>query len=84
MFNSVFGKTMENVETIIHLRLTTDPNMAIKQFSMLNFKTEKYLEGLYMFEKYKTTVVMSRPMYVGCAMLDLSKMTALEFHYNGI
>ena len=53
MHNSVFGKTMENVETIIHLRLTTDPKMAIKQFSMLNFKTEKYLEGLYMFEKYK-------------------------------
>ena len=37
---------MENVEkTRIDLRLTTDPKMAVKQFSMLNSKTAKYLHG---------------------------------------
>ena len=51
---------------------------------MLNFKTAKYLEGLYMIEKYKTKVVMSQPIYVGCAILDLPKLTMLEFHYNVI
>ena len=51
---------------------------------MLNFKTAKYLEGLYMIAKYKTKVVMSKPTYVGCASLDLSKLTTLEFHYNVI
>jgi hypothetical protein len=82
MHNSVFGKTMENVKHRIGLRLTTDPNMAIKQFSMLNFKTAKHLDGLYMVEQYKTKVVMSKPIYVGCASLDLSKVTMLELHYN--
>ena len=31
-----------------------------------------------------TNVVMSKPMYVGCASLDLSNLTILEFHYNGV
>ena len=84
MNNSVFGKTMENVKHRIDLRLTTDPTMAVKQCSMLNFKTAKYLEGLYMIEKYKTKLVMNKPIYVGCANLDLSKLTMLEFHYNVI
>jgi hypothetical protein len=50
----------------------------------LNFKTAKYIDGLYMIEKYKTKVVMSKPIYVGCASLELSKLTMLEFHYNVI
>ena len=35
-----------------------------------------------MIEKYKAKVAMSKPIYVGCAILDLSKLTMLEFHYN--
>ena len=35
-----------------------------------------------MIEKYKTKVVMSKPIYVGCAILDLSKLTMLKFHYD--
>ena len=56
--------------------------MAIKQFSMLNCKAAEYLEGLCMIEQYKTKVVMSKPICVGCAVLDLSKLAMLEFHYN--
>ena len=84
MNTSVFGKTMENVKHIIDWRLTTDPNMAVKQFWMLNFKTAKFLEGVYMIEQYKTNVRMSKPIYVGCASLDLSTLTTLEFQYNVI
>ena len=35
-----------------------------------------------MIEKYKTKVVMSKPICVGCAILDLSNLTMLQFHYN--
>ena len=84
MNNSVFGNTVGNVKHRIDLRLTTDPKLAIKQFSMLNFKTAKYAEGLYMIEKYKTNVIMSKPIYVGCASLDITNLTMLEFHYNAI
>ena len=57
--------------------------MAIKQFSLLNFKTANYLEGLYMIEKYETKDVMHKLIYVGCSSLDLSKLTMFELHYNG-
>ena len=40
MNNSVFGETVEHVKHRIDLRLTTDPNMALKQFSMLNFNNK--------------------------------------------
>ena len=59
MNNSVFGETMEHVKHRIDLRLTTDPNMALKQFPMLNFNNKaKYPYGLYKIENYKTKVVL--------------------------
>ena len=58
--------------------------MAVKQFSMLNFKTAKSCEGAYMIENYKTKVVLSKTRYVGCAALDLSKLTTLQLHYHVI
>ena len=41
-----------------------------------------FFDGLYMIAKYKTKVVMSKPIYVGCATLDLSNLTMLQFQYN--
>ena len=84
MNNSVFGKTTEHVKHRLDLRLTTDHKLAVKQCSMLNFKNAKYLNGFYMIEKYKTNVVMSKPIYVGCASLALSNLTMLQVQYNVI
>jgi hypothetical protein len=84
MKNSVFGKTTENVNHRIDLRLTTDQTMAVKQWSMLNFKKAKYIDCLYMIDKYKTKVVMYKPIYVGCASLELSKLTMFKLHYKVI
>ena len=33
-----------------------------------------------MIAKYKTKVVMSKPIYVGCATLDLSNLTMLQLN----
>ena len=82
MHTWVFGKTTENVKHRIDLRLTIDPELAKQQFSMLYFQISGYVYGLYMIEQCKTKVVMSKPIYVGCASLDLSKLTILQVHYT--
>jgi hypothetical protein len=84
MNNSVFGKTMENVKNRSKLHLTVKPDNAIKWFSKINFKKTKYIEGLYMIEAFTEKVVLDKPIYVGCAILDLSKLHMLRFHYNVI
>jgi hypothetical protein len=84
MNNSVFGKTMQNVRKQMQIYLTTDHKKAIKRFGQLNFKHSTLCNGLYMIENYKTEIIYDKPVYVGCAILDLSKLKMLEFRYNVI
>ena len=84
MNNAVFGKTMENVQNRIDLKLTTDNKYAIKYFSKLNFKDSKYIKGLHLIEMFRTEIVYNKPIYVGTSVLDLSKLCMMDFHYNTI
>ena len=84
MNNAVFGKTMENVRNRMNLHLTTDQDNAIKWFSKPEFKTNTHANGLYLIETHKTRIVYDKPVYVGCAILDLSKLHMLQFHYDVI
>jgi hypothetical protein len=73
MNNTVFGKTMQNVRNQMKLHLTTDHKNATKWFSKCNFKNNTNANGLYLIEMDKETIVYDKPVYVGCAILDLSK-----------
>ena len=84
MNNSVFGKTMENVRNRQNMHLTIDRENAIKWFSKLEFKDATYTDGLYLVQTHKTSIVYDKPIYVGCSILDLSKLRMLDFHYNTI
>jgi hypothetical protein len=61
---------MQNVRNQMNLHLTTDHNT--------------YANGLYLIETHKEKIVYDKPVYVGCAILDLSKLKMLEFHYEDI
>jgi len=82
MNNSVFGKTMENARNRQNAHLTVDRENAIKWFSKLEFKDATYVDGLYLIQTHKTNVVYDKPVYVGCSILDLSKIWMMDFHYN--
>ena len=83
MNNEVFGKTLENLKKRINLKLTINENIYTKHASRSNFISGKmFNENLFAINRIKEELVLNRPIYVGMAILDLSKLLMYDFHYN--
>ena len=85
MNNSVFGKTIENIRKRQNIKIIHDRKLAVKLSSRPNFDRcvifDKHLVAIHM---KKTKVYFNKPVYVGQAILDLSKTLMFDFHYNYI
>ena len=85
MNNSVFGKTMENIRNHRHVKLVTTDKQRNKFASEPNYHSTKYIsEDLLIMEKKKVEVKMNKPIYLGQAILDISKTLMYEFRYDYI
>ena len=85
MNNSVFGKTMENVRNHRDIKLVTTNERRNKLVSEPNYHTTKHFsENLLAIEMRKTKVMMNKPVYLGQAILDISKTLMYEFWYDYI
>ena len=83
MNNSVFGKTMENIRKHRNIKLATNRESYFQTVMHPNFKSGVLFgENLMGCEMGKIKVVMKKPVYLGQAILDLSKIVMYEFHYN--
>ena len=83
--NSIFGKTCENVEKRIDVRIIHHPNQLVKQASKPSFKSFTIFNNdLVGVEMAKTEIKYDRPMIVGMVILELSKVLMYDFHYNVI
>ena len=83
MNNSVFGKTMENIRKHRNIKLITNREAYLKAVMKPNFKSGvRFGPNLMGCEMGKTKVVMNKPVYLGQAILDLSKIVMYEFHYD--
>ena len=83
MNNSVFGKTMENFRKHSDIKLANNKEDYLKQVMKPNFKSRNLLgTDLMSCEMGKVKVKMNKPVYLGQAILDLSKTIMYEFHYN--
>ena len=83
MNNAVFGKTTENIRKHRNIKLVTNREVYCKVVMMPNFKSGTLFgSNLMGYEMGKIKVVMNKPVYVGQAILDLSKIVMYEFHYN--
>ncbi|XP_067945243.1 uncharacterized protein [Watersipora subatra] len=85
MMNAVFGKTMEDVCKWIEVELTTNTKRQQKLINRPRFKCKKeFNDELSAVSMNKTTVTLNKPIYVGQAILDLSKMHMYDFFYDVI
>ena len=83
MNNSVFGKTMESVRKHRNIKLVTSREAYLKEVMKPNFKSGVLFgKNLMECEMGKIKVVMNKPVYLGQAILDLSKIIMYEFHYD--
>ena len=78
--NSAFGKTMENVRKHRDIKLVTNDQKRGILASEPNYHSTKYIsDDLLIMEMKKREVYMNKPIYLGQAILDLSKMLMYEF-----
>ena len=85
MNNSVFGKTIENIRKRQNIFLIDNRKKAAKLSSRPNFERATIFDkNLIAVHMKKTEVYFNKPVYVGQAILDLSKTLMFDFNYNYI
>ena len=74
MINSVYGKTMENLQKIINVRLVNNAKDLIKYTSKPTYITHKIFgKNCAAIHEIKPGLMLNKPIYVGFTVLDLSK-----------
>jgi len=85
MNNSVFGKTMENIEKRVDIRLIEDEIEAKKLAVKPNFDhCTIFDEKLVAIHMKRTKLYYNKPIYLGMNIWDLSKTLMFDFHYTYI
>ena len=80
MNNSVFGKTMENVRNHRDIKLVTSDKRRKRLISEPNYHSHnKFSDHLIAIE-----IIMTKPLYLGMTLLDISKTLMYEFWYDYI
>lgn len=88
MNNAVFGKTMEDVRHHLNIKFIATSsdkghNLLRKYIAKTNFnRVQKFSDNLVAVDMEKAKVTLNKPIYVGAAILDLSKHLMYDFHYN--
>ena len=74
MNNSVFRKTMENIQKHRHIKLIVTKIIRYFLLSEPNYHTTKFFtENVLIIEMRKTQIFMNKSVYLGSSILDLSK-----------
>ena len=85
MSNSAYGKTMENLQKRINIRLVNNEKDFLKYTSRPTYVTHKIFgENYAAIHEIKPVLILNKPIYVGFTVLELSKWLMYDFHYNFI
>ena len=81
--NAVFGKTMEILKKRVNVKLVNDKTKLSKLTAFPSFDYFRiFFEDLAVVNMKKTKFYLNRPIYVGIAILDLSKVLMYQFHHD--
>ncbi len=81
--NATFGKSMENVRNRVNVRLICDFHKLLKAVSKPTFlQAEIINDDLTMVRATRKTVMLNKPISVGFAILELSKLIMYTFYYE--
>ena len=81
--NSLYGKTVENIRKRVDLRICNSEKKLVTCASKATFKrTIDITDDLILAELSKEMVCLDKPIYIGQAVLDLSKLRMYRLHYN--
>jgi len=81
--NATYGKTIESVRKRRNVVLTKEKEKFRKLVkSPLFHSFEIFDHGLVAVERRKATVLLNRPIYTGCVILDIAKEIMYAFHYK--
>ena len=85
MNNSVFGKTMKNVRNHRDIKQVTSDKRRKQLVSEPNYHSHKKIsDHLMAIEMKKTRVKMTKPLYLGMSILDISKILMHKFWYDDV
>ena len=83
--NSVYGKTMENIRKHGDIHLVTTDRKRSKLVSEPNYHATKSIsKNLLVMQMKKREIYMKKPVYLGQAILDISKTIMYKFCYEYI
>ena len=85
MINSVYGKTTENLQKRMNVRLVNNEKDFLKYISRPTHITHKIVNKKYAaIHEIKPVLTLNKPIYVGFTVLELSKWLMCDFRYNFI
>lgn len=83
LINSFFGRSMESVRKRRKIELVSTPERAQKLIAKPTFLEARiFRPNLTAFHMQKSQIYMNKPIYLGSAILDLSKVHMYNFFYN--
>ena len=83
--NAAYGKTMENIRKHRDIRLVTKDKKISILASEPNYHANKHIsKDLLIMEMKECNLYMNKPVYLGQAILDISKTLMHEFSYDYI
>ena len=82
MNSAVFGKTMENIRKHRDIKLVNNDEAYLKAVMKPTFKSGILFGPNLMGCEMGKIKVVNKPVYLGQAILNLSKIVMYEFHYD--